>query len=66
VKRRVAIKENWSLFTPGRRHDKEVQAYLIKLHDVGSVMNGLIARGIMGMTNFKLLSSNGGAYKEME
>ena len=45
--------------------DKQVQAYLIKFHEVSGVVNSAIARasarGITRMTNNpKLLSSNGG------
>ena len=48
----------------GEDIDKQVQAYLMKLRDVGGVVNGTIARasakGIIRMTNPKLLTINGG------
>ena len=44
--------------------DKQVQAYLMKLCEVGGIVNSAIARastrGIIKMTNPKLLASNGG------
>ena len=48
----------------GEDIDKQVQAYLMKLREVGGVVNSAIARasarGIIRMTNPKLLASNGG------
>ena len=48
----------------GEDIDKQVQAYLMKLHEISGVVNGAIARasarGIIRMTNPTLLSSNGG------
>ena len=48
----------------GEDIDKQVQAYLMKLCEVGGVVNSAIAgasaRGIITMTNPKLLASNGG------
>ena len=48
----------------GEDLDKEVQAYLLNLREVGGVVNGAIARasakGIIRMKNSKLLASNGG------
>ena len=50
--------------TLGEDLDKEVQAYLINLREVGGVVNGAIARAsvrsIIRMKNSKLLASNGG------
>ena len=47
----------------GEDLDKEVQAYLLNLREVGGVVNGAIARasakGIIRMKNSKLLASNG-------
>ena len=48
----------------GEDLDRQVQAYLMKLREVGGVVNSAIARGsargIIRMTNPKLLASNGG------
>ena len=50
--------------TLGEELDKEVQAYLLQLREVGDVVNGAIARasatGIIRMNNSSLLASNGG------
>ena len=47
----------------GEDLDKEVQAYLLNLREVGGVVNGAIAKasakGIIRMKNNKLLASNG-------